>query len=78
MMILARVESHLRERKRASLTNLAETLDTHPEALRGMLDMLVRKGRIRRLPSGTSCGGGCSKCRPETVELFEIVNDNSY
>jgi DeoR/GlpR family transcriptional regulator of sugar metabolism len=77
MMILARIESHLRERKRASLTDLAETLDTNPEALRGMLDVLIRKGRIQRLPSGTACGGGCSKCKPETVELFEAVNDNS-
>jgi predicted ArsR family transcriptional regulator len=73
-MILARVENHLRQSKRASLTDLAEVLDTHPEALRGMLDMLVRKGRIRRLPSGTACGGGCSKCKPETVELFEWIN----
>jgi len=63
----------LRQSKRASLTDLAEVLDTHPEALRGMLDMLVRKGRIRRLPSGTTCGGGCSKCKPEAVELFEWV-----
>jgi len=72
-MILARVENHLRQSKRASLTDLAEVLDTHPEALRSMLDMLVRKGRIRRLPSGTACGGGCSKCKPETVELFEWI-----
>jgi len=73
MMILARVESHLRERKRASLSDLAETLDSNPEALRGMLEMLARKGRIRRLPSGTTCGGGCNKCKPEAVELFEWV-----
>ena len=75
-MILARVESHLRERKRASLTDLAEVLDTHHKALRSMLDLLVRKGRIRRLPSGTTCGGGCNKCKPETVELFEYGEPN--
>lgn len=75
-MILARVENHFRQYKRGSLTDLAEILDTQPEALRGMLDLLIRKGRLRRLPSGTACGGGCSKCKPETVELFEWVNEN--
>jgi len=76
MMILARVENSLRQSKRASLTDLAETLDTNPEALRGMLEMLARKGRIRRLPSGTTCGGGCNKCKPEAVELFEWVEQH--
>ncbi len=72
-MILARVENHLRQHKRASLTDLAGALDTSPDALRGMLAMLTRKGRIRPLPAGTACGGGCSKCKPETVELFEWI-----
>ena len=33
--------------------------------------ILERKGRIRRLPNGTACGGGCNKCHPQTVELYE-------
>ncbi len=75
-MILARLENHFRQYRRSSLTDLAEILDAQPEALRGMLDLLVRKGRLRRLPTGTACGGGCNKCKPESVELFEWVNEN--
>lgn len=71
--ILSRVEQLLREQHRASLRDLAESLDTAPEALRGMLELLRRKGRVRQLPGGTACGGGCSKCRPETVEIFEWI-----
>jgi hypothetical protein len=31
----------------------------------GMLGILERKGRVRRLPTGTACGGGCNKCHPK-------------
>ena len=37
-----------------------------------MLDMLERKGRIRKLPEGSSCGSkSCCKCDPATVALYE-------
>lgn len=70
-MILARVEQSLREQRRSSLRDLAEALGTAPEALRGMLELLERKGRVRRLPGGTPCAGGCCKCAPESIELYE-------
>lgn len=68
--ILARVCGYLRTHRRAGLVDIAQGLDVSPDALRDMLAMLERKGRVRRLPSGTSCSG-CSKCAPETIELYE-------
>ena len=66
-----RLEHYLRQQRRAALTDLALALDADVEALRPMLLLLERKGRIRRLPAGTACGGGCSKCHPSTIELYE-------
>lgn len=71
-MILSRVNDYLRERRRASVKDMAAGLETAPEALRGMLAILERKGRIRRLPSGTGCSG-CCKCDPASIELYEWV-----
>ncbi|MHB1360815.1 MAG: FeoC-like transcriptional regulator [Rhodocyclaceae bacterium] len=70
-MILSRVNDYLRERRRASLMDMAHGLDASPDALREMLAILERKGRVRRLPSGTACGGGCCKCNPADSELYE-------
>lgn len=70
-MILSELTSYLAERKRASLFDLSNRFDTDPEALRGMLAVLERKGRARRLPASTLCTGGCSKCEPASVEIYE-------
>jgi len=70
-MIISRLTTYLQQHQRASVHDMAQALDTDAEALRNMLSMLKRKGRVRRLPSGTSCGGGCGKCQPHTVEIYE-------
>ena len=70
-MILARIEQYMRDHRRSALTDMAISLDAAPDALRPMLGILERKGRIRRLPSGTAYDGGCNKCHPQTVELYE-------
>ena len=69
-MILSKVTNHLREHGRASLSDMAANFSIAPDALRDMLAMLERKGRIHRLPAGTSCSG-CSKCQPENIEIYE-------
>lgn len=69
--MLARLNAYLRLNRRASLTDMAHVLAASPEALRAMLTVLERKGRVRRLPAGTACGGGCTKCAPADVELYE-------
>jgi hypothetical protein len=73
-MILSRVNDYLRRHKRASVVDMSLGLDTAPEALKAMLGALERKGRVRRLPPGTGCGGCCT-CDPNSVELYEWVGE---
>ena len=70
-MILSKVRSYLQLNRRAALLDMASVLDISPDALRAMLDRLETKGNIRRLPAGTACGGGCNKCKPDAIELYE-------
>jgi hypothetical protein len=72
-MILADLRSYLTERRRASLVDIANRLDTDAEALRGMLATLERKGRVRKLPPGTLCHGTCGGCNQAAPELYEWV-----
>lgn len=73
-MILSELTAYLAEQKRVALIDLAHRFGSDPQALRGMLSMLERKGRARKLPTGTVCGGGCSKCDPASIEIYEWVD----
>lgn len=72
-MILAELRHYLAQHKRVALIDLSHHFGSDPDALRGMLAVLERKGRIRRLPVGTPCADNCCKCDPATVEIFEWV-----
>ncbi|MCG6939736.1 MAG: FeoC-like transcriptional regulator [Thiohalocapsa sp.] len=72
-MILSQLRDYIAERRRLSLQDMANHFDTDAEALRGMLAMLERKGRVRKLAAGSACGG-CCKCDQASPELYEWVD----
>lgn len=78
-MILSQLTAYLAERKRAPLIDISHRLGSDPEALRMMLRMLERKGRVRKLPGpgGIACTGGCDKCDPLSVEVYEWSGDGA-
>ncbi len=73
-MIMSDLANYLRTSRRAALRDLSHRFDSDPEALRGMLGVLERKGRVRKLPSGTACGGGCCSCDPTSIEIYEWLD----
>lgn len=74
-MILQQLQIYLRTHSQASLEELARQFQTDAEVLRDMLNLLIRKGRVRKLAS-KQCGG-CHSCAPESLELYEWVNFSS-
>ncbi len=70
-MILSDIRRYLRANGRAAVQDLAVHFDSSPDAIRGMLSEWERRGQVRRLPGGTPCAGGCCKCDPATVEIYE-------
>lgn len=73
-MILSKIADYLAGRQRVALIDLAHHLGSDPEAVRPMLATLERKGRVRKLPVGTPCTGGCSQCEPTSIEIYEWVD----
>ena len=69
-MILSEVRDYLQERGQVSLQDLALHFDSDPEALRGMLEHWIRKGRVSRRKAAASCGSSCTQCDPASVELY--------
>jgi putative ferrous iron transport protein C len=76
-MILSELAGYLSERGRAPLVDLATRFDTSPNAVRGMLATLERRGRVRRLANGAACTTGCTKCDQSQVESYEWVGRGS-
>ncbi|QGU33620.1 FeoC-like transcriptional regulator [Thermochromatium tepidum] len=71
-MILSELSRYLRDHRRAAVRDLAYHFDAEPDALRGMLETLERKGQVRRLPANTPCTG-CRQCDPTTIAIYEWV-----
>lgn len=69
-MILSDLRDYLRQRGQASLQDMALHFDADPEALRGMLEHWIRKGKVTRQTAKASCGDSCTQCDPATVEIY--------
>ncbi|WP_405229169.1 FeoC-like transcriptional regulator [Lentisalinibacter sediminis] len=69
-MILSQLREYLKTQRRASLADMALHFRCEPDALRGMLNKWVAKGRVEKLPEGAACAS-CCQCEPERVEIYE-------
>jgi putative ferrous iron transport protein C len=72
-MILSEIQQFIAENKRASIADLKLHFRTDGDALRPMLDWLIRKGRISKMPEAKKCSGCCS-CGNDATEIYVWVN----
>lgn len=73
-MILPELRRYLQQRGQASLADIAVHFDIEPDALRGMLAVWMRKGRVSRQLATASCGSSCSKCQTAATEIYAWVD----
>lgn len=69
-MILAELKDYLEARGQATLADMAMHFRSQPEAVRDMLGVWERKGRVRRIPAPAGCGGSCTQCDPAATEVY--------
>lgn len=74
-MSLSRIKAYLQARQQASLEDIALHLNSPTEAVRGMLDIWVRKGRIECCQVSEACGSTCQKCDSTSLEIYRWNND---
>ncbi|MBT3071490.1 FeoC-like transcriptional regulator [Rhodomicrobium sp. Az07] len=77
MITLSELSRYLQNRRQATLSEMSIYFGSSQDAVRGALDLMVSKGRVRKLPVAEApCGRGCSaSC--ECVEVFEWVGPTS-
>jgi len=69
-MILSDIRGYLEERGQASLADISLLFDVEPDAVRGMLAVWERKGKVRREKLNASCGSSCGQCDPVATEVY--------
>ncbi|TAK64559.1 FeoC-like transcriptional regulator [Methylobacter sp.] len=74
-MILSDLKSYLKEQRRVALADLIIHFNIDADALRGMLDKWISKGKVRKLPLTASCGTSCCQCDASLTEIYEWVDE---
>ena len=77
--MLLDLKSYLQSRNRASILDLANHYRIEADALRGMLDHWIRKGRLRRLDlddAHDACPHmtACEACGSTGLEVYEWLD----
>ncbi len=74
-MILSELQKFISQHKTASLADLKLHFRIDDDALRAMLNRLIRKGRVQKMESGKKCGG-CRSCANDAIEFYQWVNSD--
>jgi len=69
-MILSQVRDYLKERGQCTLSDVALHFDIDADAVRGMLDIWIRKGKVEKSSATASCGTSCQSCDPAATEVY--------
>jgi len=69
-MILSQVRDYLKQRGQCTLSDIALHFDTDADAVRGMLDVWIRKGKVEKQSATGSCGTSCNSCDPSATEVY--------
>jgi hypothetical protein len=69
-VILSDIKAYLQARGQATLSDMMVHFNADAEALRPMLDVWVRKGKLERFSVSPDCGGNCNLCAPEATEIY--------
>ncbi|MBC8259937.1 MAG: FeoC-like transcriptional regulator [SAR324 cluster bacterium] len=72
-MIVSELSTYLKQVKQSAIYDLSLHFHSSPDSIRQMLKLLERKGRVQKLPEGSSCNGGCCKCETDTLEIYRWI-----
>lgn len=72
-MILSQIRDYLKQRGQCTLSDIALHFDTDADAVRGMLGIWIRKGKVEKRSATASCGTSCQSCDPAATEVYYWV-----
>ncbi|MBE9564348.1 MAG: FeoC-like transcriptional regulator [Proteobacteria bacterium] len=76
-MILSEIRDYLKQRGQCTLSDIALHFDTDADAVRGMMDVWVRKGKVEKRSATDSCGTSCQSCDPAATEIYSWIDQSA-
>ena len=74
-MILSDIKKYLLTNKQITLGELCIHFDTEADAMRGMLEHWIKKGKVKKHAFEESCSNGCLKCcNRGAMEIYEWMD----
>ena len=73
-MILSDLRNFMQEKRRVTLNELVLHFQVDANALRGMLNKWINKGKVKQSPVSNNCGTSCCKCDPLLTEIYEWID----
>lgn len=78
-MILTDIKQYMQQHGRATLGDLALHFRVDPEAMRGMLDVWVAKGKVAPLELQANCNTSCPlACADSAMTIFEWTDEKRW
>lgn len=77
-MILSNIRDYLKQRGQCTLSDIALHFDTDADAVRGMLEVWIRKGKVQKRSATDSCGTSCQSCDPAATEVYSWREDDDH
>lgn len=74
-MDLITVRKYLQERKIATLQDIAFHFGVDADTIRPLLEVWIKKGKLRRIADISDACRCCSKCDPQKIETYQWKTD---
>ena len=68
------IRKYLSRRRLATLHDIALHFRMTTDAVRPMLELWIKKGKVRKHGNSPGCSRGCCKCDPATIETYEWLS----
>ena len=68
------IKQYLLERKMVTLKDIAVHFRMTTNAVAPMVDLWIRKGKVRKHDSNLGCQKGCCRCDPSSIVTYEWVD----
>jgi len=69
-MILSDIGHYVQEHRQVTLSQISLHFNAQPDAVRGMLETWIKKGKISRQMATASCGETCQQCDAVHTEIY--------
>jgi putative ferrous iron transport protein C len=69
--MLINIKNYLQKKQTANLQEIAWHCQQSLEITRDMLQIWLRKGKVKICPKPVGCGSKCQQCQPEFAEVYE-------